>query len=436
MGGLLGRRVVELSILGGSMRILIATAGSRGDVVPYTGLGAQLRQAGHLVSVATHTRFAALVEVAGLEFRALPVDPMAELVSDRGQRLVRARSAAREVAELIRLGRQLMPALGQGVLSAVRRGCDVLLLSATLAPLGQVVAEAFGLPSIGVFLQPMTPTREFQAPVPITRPLGPWGDYLVGRVTEAVMDQLLYPAVRQLRRRLGLPALTIAAQRRRAQRRGWPVLHGFSPAVVARPADWRPGMEVCGYWWPYQDPHWQPPAELVDFVQAGPPPVFVGFGSRVVPDVERLGAIVGAALRQTGLRAVVQTGWSGLSIPSDDVFPVDEVPHHWLFPRMAAVVHHYGAGTTAAGLRAGIPAVPVPAQFDTPFWAARLTALGVADAPIPLRKLSVGRLAAALKKAIEEPALRSRAHTLAARLAAEDGAAQVLHTLQRVDTSP
>jgi len=253
------------------VRILIATVGSHGDVVPYTGLGARLREAGHVVSLATHTRFAALVSVAGLEFRALPVDPMAALTTEDGQRLVRARSAALEVAELIRLGRQLMPALGEGVLSAAQQGCDVLLLSATLAPLGQVVAEALGLPSIGVFLQPMTPTREFQAPVPITRPLGPWGNYLVGNVTQAAIDQLLYPAVRQLRRSLGLPALTIAAERRRAGRRGWPVLHGFSPAVVARPADWRAGMEVCGYWWPHQDPAWQPPSELIDFVQAGPP---------------------------------------------------------------------------------------------------------------------------------------------------------------------
>jgi UDP:flavonoid glycosyltransferase YjiC (YdhE family) len=373
--------------------------------------------------------------VAGLEFRALPVDPMAALTTEGGQRLVRARSAALEVAELIRLGRQLMPALGEGVLSAAQQGCDVLLLSATLAPLGQVVAEALGLPSIGVFLQPMTPAREFQAPVPITRPLGPWGNYLVGNVTQAAIDQLLYPAVRQLRRRLGLPALTIAAERRRAGRRGWPVLHGFSPAVVARPADWRAGMEVCGYWWPHRDSAWQSPAQLIDFLQAGPPPVFGGFGSRLVPNVERLSAAVGAALRQAGVRAIVQAGWSGLSVTGDDVLTVDEVPHHWLFPQMAAVVHHCGAGTTAAGLRAGIPAIPLPAQFDTPFWAARLTALGVAGTPIPLRELSVARLAAALRHAVAEPALRHRAQLLATQLATEDGAAHVLHAVQRVADS-
>lgn len=121
------------------------------------------------------------------------MDPWAELVSARGQRLVRARTAALEVAELIRLGRRLMPALGQGMLAAPQQGADVLPVSATMAPLGHVVAEALGLPSIEVFLQPMTPTREFQAPMPITRPLGPRGNYLVGSITQAVIDQLLEP---------------------------------------------------------------------------------------------------------------------------------------------------------------------------------------------------------------------------------------------------
>ena len=163
--------------------------------------------------------------------------------------------------------------------------------------------------------------------------------------------------------------------------------------------------------------------------------MFVGFGSRLVPNVERLSAAVGAALRQAGVRAIVQAGWSGLSVTGDDVLTVDEVPHHWLFPQMAAVVHHCGAGTTAAGLRAGIPAIPLPAQFDTPFWAARLTALGVADTPIPLRELSVARLAAALRHAVAEPALRHRAQLLATQLATEDGAAPVLHAVQRVADS-
>ncbi|WP_346268717.1 nucleotide disphospho-sugar-binding domain-containing protein [Streptomyces sp. So13.3] len=116
----------------------------------------------------------------------------------------------------------------------------------------------------------------------------------------------------------------------------------------------------------------------------------------------------------------------------DDVLTVDEVPHHWLFPRMAAVVHHAGAGTTAAGLRAGVPAVPVPAQMDAPFWAARLTRLGVSPGPVPLRDLSADRLTAALRQATDTTAFRGRAQALATRIAGEDGAGAVVAAVGRL----
>ncbi|MFC5031898.1 glycosyltransferase [Streptomyces sp. DSM 41987] len=415
------------------MRILIVTAGSRGDVAPYTGLGARLRRAGHEVSVATHTGFAASVREAGLGFHALPADPRAELSSAAGQRLLHAGTGARAVIELVRMGRALMPALGQGILAAASHGTDLLLLSATTAPLGRVVAEALGLPSMGVFLQPLAPTGAFAPLLAGNRVQG--GEHvnrLVGRTVQSATDHLFAPTVRTLRRQLGLPARSALAQRRHDVRQLWPVLHGFSPSVVPRPADWPPGMRVAGYWWPSPAPDWHPSPQLADFLRAGPPPVYVGFGSLVVADAARLGNIVTTALRSAGLRAVVQPGWTGLKVTGDDVLTVDEVPHHWLFPRMAAVVHHAGAGTTAAGLRAGVPAVPVPAQMDAPFWAARLTRLGVSPGPVPLRDLSADRLTAALRQATDTPAFRGRAQALATRIAGEDGAGAVVAAVGRL----
>ncbi|MFD0652644.1 glycosyltransferase [Streptomyces malaysiensis] len=148
--------------------------------------------------------------------------------------------------------------------------------------------------------------------------------------------------------------------------------------MVPRPADWPSQVEVVGYWWPARPRDWQPPAELTDFLQAGPPPVFIGFGSMAPGQGERLGELVTAAVARAGVRAVVQAGWAGLTASGDDILTVGDLPHDWLFPRTAAVVHHAGAGTTAAGLRAGVPAVAVPAMADQPFWAARLHRLGVA----------------------------------------------------------
>ncbi|WP_370423560.1 glycosyltransferase [Streptomyces sp. QH1-20] len=414
------------------MRLLIATVGSRGDVAPYTGLGVRLRQAGHEVTIATHDGFAGLVGQAGLGFRSLPLDPRAQLASAAGQRILRAGTGATAAMELLRMGRAVMPALGRGLLDAARQGTDLLLLAATTAPLGQVVAEALGVPTVGLFLQPLAPTRDFPPVLTGTRSLGRRGNLLVGHALQSAVDRLITPPVRGLREELGLPRRGAGAERRRAIRQGMPLLHGFSPCVVPRPADWPPCMEVTGYWWPSPPPGWRPPPRLADFLASGPPPVYVGFGSLVVAESEWLGAVIGSALRTAKVRAVVQTGWSDLSVTGDDVLAVDEIPHHWLFPRMAAVVHHAGAGTTAAGLRAGVPAVPVPAQLDAPFWARRLTALGVSPGPVPLAELSSDRLAAALRRAVEEPAHRRRARALAARINAEDGAAKVVATVERL----
>jgi sterol 3beta-glucosyltransferase len=198
--------------------------------------------------------------------------------------------------------------------------------------------------------------------------------------------------------------------------------------VLPRPADWRPGLELVGYWWPATDPHWTPPPPLAEFLRAGPPPVLVTFGSMAVLGPQT-GALVGTALRRAGVRAVVQAGWGDLQVVGDGVLSVGEVPHDWLMPRVAAVVHHAGAGTTAAGLRAGVPAVTVPAIADQPFWAARLAALGVGAEPIPTRRLTADRLADAIRAVVDRPQYAERARRLADQITAEDGSANVLAAL-------
>ncbi len=411
------------------MRILIATAGSRGDVAPFTGLGARLHTAGHQVALATHSSFADPVRAAGLEFRPLPVDPRAELASARGQQLLRAGSGPRGLLHLVRLARSFMPALGTGIADAVRADTDLLLTTSTTADLGQVAAEAAGIPNIALHLQPLSPTREFAPAVTGTRSLGGPGNLLAGHAVQAAVDRLFAPAVRGLRRQLGLPQRSVAHGRRNRT-----VLHGFSPRVVPRPADWHPTHDVTGYWWPRTDPGWNPPQRLLDFLTAGPPPVYIGFGSLVVPHPERLTATVLAAVRAARVRAVVQSGWSGLTTPGnhDDVLTIGDTPHDWLFPRMAATVHHAGAGTTAATLRAGTPTVPVPAQLDAPFWAARLTHLGTSPGPIPLAHLTAPRLATAIRQTLDNPHHRTHARTIATALATEDGPAAVLTTIDRL----
>jgi sterol 3beta-glucosyltransferase len=413
------------------MRVLIVTAGSWGDVAPYTGLGVRLREAGHEVVVATHGVFADAVAVHGLGFRALAVDPRAELASAEGRLMSRSASGAAAVARMARMARGFLPRMTAGVVDAARAGADVLLSATLTDPLCATIGEALGVPSIGVYLQPVTPTRSLPPVVSGSRSLGRYGNLAAAHALLAATDATFRPAVVALRRELGLPRRPAASPARVLRART--VLHGYSCHVVPRPPDWPDGHRVCGYWWPATPPGWQPDPRLADFLAAGPPPVFVGFGSMVTDEAEELSALVTTALRRAGVRGIVQAGWSGLAArDGDDVLSVDDVPHAWLFPRTAAVVHHAGGGTSAAGLRAGVPAVPVPVLLDQRFWAARLAALGAATAPLPYRRLTADRLAAAIRAATTNAVHRTAARRLAARLAAEDGCAPVLAALDRL----
>lgn len=412
------------------VRVAIMTAGSRGDVAPYTGLSHALARAGHEVTLVTHGGFAPLVAGSGVGFHPLPVDPRAELESSRGRGLHRSGSGAGKLLRVVGMARALVGRMTDDLLAAARAN-EVLLLSSSLGPLGHAVAEGLSLPSMGVYLQPLAPTREFAPPVLGGGSWGGLGNRFAGRGVNRAVEHVFASAVPEVRSRLGLSHTRPGAALRARERQNWPVHHGFSRLIVPRPADWRPGLTVAGYWWPY-DVDAQLPVELRDFLDSGPAPVFVGLGSATVPDPERLSAEIVRALRRAGLRGVVQRGWAGLEAAGDDVLTVGEVPHSALFPRMAAVVHHCGAGTTAAGLRAGVPAVPVPIQFDEGFWAARLVTLGVAPAAVPLRGLTADTLAAALVRATREPAYAERARALGARVRAEDGVAPVLAALDRL----
>lgn len=406
--------------------MLIVTSGSMGDVAPYTGLGVRLRDAGHEVTVATHAPFAPVFAAAGLPFEPIPGDLRAILPQARGQDGRSSGTGPRALAQLLRIARPLIAELGAGIIAAVAKTRpEAILLSTVVAPLGYQVAEAAGVPWAGVFLQPVAPTGDFGSVLLGGRSIGRRGNRAVTAAANAV-SQLLYAGpVQALRRDLGLPHQPIRELRTWQDGGRYPTFHGFSTAVVPRPADWRPQLEVVGYWWPAH-PAWTPPPALTDFLESGPPPVFIGFGSMGPGQGARLSGPVLEAVGRARVRAVVQAGWAGLDVSSSDVLTIGEAPHDWLFPRMAAVVHHAGAGTTAAGLRAGVPAVAVPVLADQPFWAGRLHALGAAPAPIPMSRLTAGNLAAALADVTTNPHRTARAQAVSARLGPEDGATRIL----------
>ncbi|MFE9924073.1 glycosyltransferase [Streptomyces sp. NPDC005774] len=272
------------------MRVLIITAGSRGDVAPYTGLGRRLLDAGHQVAVAAHPSFAALVGGCGLDHRPVPGDP---------QGLIRDWARATSRDEVRALTRAYADETADGVAEAVAGGADLLLTAFGPAPLSRTAGEALGVPVIGTYLVPAFATGRF--PLPNARSTGspgPEGNLAAGRDVLRRAEGVFAGAVTRLRARLELPAGAPSAP---VDIR--PVFHGFSPLVVQRPEDWPARVEVTGYWWPARPDGWQPAAELVDFLQAGPPPVFIGFGSVTPPPRKRGGfslCRVGVATDQPG----------------------------------------------------------------------------------------------------------------------------------------
>jgi sterol 3beta-glucosyltransferase len=404
---------------------VVVTVGSRGDVAPFTGLASRLQHAGHQVVMAPQEPYADLASGCGLDCRPLPGGPA---------QLIRSRAKARSAEERREVTDAFVERLGMGVVAATASGADLLLSNFGAAPLSSLAAEAFGIPAVGTYIAPTVPTAEF--PLPGTPDIGDRSGHenlMAGRTWLRRTGLLYANAIRRLRARLGLPAGPGGQAQGGPWPVGWPVCHGYSPAVVPRPADWPPGVEVTGYWWPARPSGWRPPSRLADFLQAGPRPVFIGFGSTLTPPQWAwLSNLLKTAVRRAGVRAVVQAWCGDEDIPGDDILMVGDVPHDWLFPQTAAVVHHAGSGTTAAGLRAGVPAVCVPVAYDQPFWAERLSRLGIAPPPVPRRDLTAGALASALMTCVSEPGYRERAADLARRINAEDGAAPVLALVGRL----
>jgi UDP:flavonoid glycosyltransferase YjiC (YdhE family) len=212
-----------------------------------------------------------------------------------------------------------------------------------------------------------------------------------------------------------------------------PTLMGYSSLVLAKPPDWEDRHHVTGYWFLDAPTNWQPPVELVNFLESGPPPVYIGFGSMSDKDPEKRTRLALRALELSGQRGVLSTGWGGVARleTSAKAITVDDVPHSWLFPRMAAVVHHGGAGTTAAGLRAGVPSLLAPFMMDQFFWATQVVKLGIGPRMPDAKKLTAEKLAQAIHTAVSDTTLCARAAAFGEKIRAENGIARAVDVIER-----
>ena len=419
------------------MRIAIITIGSRGDVQPFVALGQGLIKAGHTVRLVTHQDFEVFVESHGLEFWLIRGNPQ-ELVGGQEMREVL------EKGNLAATWRQMMRGAERAINEwmedslAACQGMELLIAGGVSLSTGLSVAEKYHLPLLQAYVFPVIPTRAFPSILlPQTLPK-------LGGVFNLVSSQLIlqlgwlgarFIINRARKKILDLPPYSFAEPTLSSRPKGYPMLFGFSPSVIPPPADWSAEDHITGYWFLDPPNDWTPPPDLLNFLQAGRPPVYIGFGSMGSRKPAETTDLILQALAKTGQRAILLSGWGGMQktdLPAS-VFMVDSIPHAWLFPRVAAVVHHGGAGTTAAGLRAGVPSIVIPFTTEQAFWGQRIHNLGVGSAPIPRSKLTVDRLAQAIQEVVTNTAMCQRAADLGSKIQAEDGVANAVEIIQQME---
>ncbi|WP_308016552.1 glycosyltransferase [Jidongwangia harbinensis] len=401
-------------------------------------LAQELQRRGHEAVVGAPTRFAELVTGQGVQYAGMDDGPLHLLDGDSAVGDV-AYGGLRAKLALMRR----MPAMFTRVLedcwqvasAGPGRAADLIVHNGQVIA-GQHVAEKLGVPAALALPMPMyVPTGQFPWP---GQQFPSWLPASMNRMTYAGMRapaMMFGRTVDRWRDGLGLPRRPGRHNPLRRPDGGpAPALHAVSAAVVPRPPDWPLSATVTGYWFADRTKAGVDPGLTEAVRDDGPEPlVFVGFGSMTGGDPLARTRMVVEALRVAGARGVLATGWGGLrEIPSPkDVFVTGEVPHETVFPRVAAVVHHGGAGTTAAAVRAGKPHVVCPFVGDQPFWGTRMRQLGVAPDPIAQPDLTVPALAAAIRRAISDPAMIDAAARLGERVRAENGVATAVDLLEQ-----
>lgn len=415
------------------MQIAILTIGSRGDVQPYVALGAALQARGHLVTIVTGEGFDDLIGSAGLaygrigvNFEALLSDPDLKAALRSLPALVRAiRSSAHWVERTL-----------HDSWNAARGAGAIIYHPKVLA--APHIAERLGCPAILATVVPMAvPTGAFESPLLPLRSFGHHVNFLGHRFVLAASRRSFASRVRTFRKEtLGLPG-NDRAPTNILQVAGAAVarITGVSRALVPMPADTADAF-TTGYWFSEPDPGWSSPIELARFLESGPPPIYVGFGSMPGDHPAQSAREVIGALRAIGQRGILARGWGGLQADETPghVHMIDAAPHSWLFPRCAAVVHHGGSGTTHEGLRWGRPTLVRPVFGDQPFWGRRVAAAGAGPDPLPEKQFGGDRLIEALR-ALLQPRAREAAAAVAGQMAAEPGArgaAALVETLASV----
>lgn len=408
------------------MNIVILTYGSRGDVQPFLPLSLGLMARGHDVKLAAPNRFKNLVENYGIPFVPLAGDP-----EDLSRRLNNVGfNPFKQMREMMDHAVEIGADVARQTDEACR-DADLIIHTFAHAVGAHTLAREKNIPDVHIQTFPMfTPTGDYPnvaMPDLKLRALNYFSHYASSRLSKWSAKF----GYEQVRRRAGLPKRKLYFPFDDDPiRPPTLILCAWSPSILPPSAEWKENVHVTGYFFFDETESYQPPNELQAFLGAGEKPICVSFGSMVNRDAKRIDDVVREALRQTNHRGIILSGWGKVNQPSSkDLLYLESAPHDWLFPRCKVVIHHGGAGTTSAGLRAGIPNIVVPFTADQPFWGRRVYAIGAGPKPILVKNLTVERLTMAIAEAATKAA-GERAQSARRKIRSEDGVSRAVELIE------
>ncbi|KAK0107754.1 hypothetical protein ONS96_003551 [Cadophora gregata f. sp. sojae] len=439
-----------------TLNIVVMVIGSRGDIQPFLKLGKNLKEYGHRVRIATHPAFKDFVEKdSGLEFFSVGGDPaelMAFMVKNPGMIPTMETLKKGEVGRR----RQQMAEMFEGFWRACINATDdekdvsnLKMMGAKSPFIADAIianppcfahihcAERLGIPLHLMFTFPYTPTQAFPHPLANIKKsnVDPgYANFMSYPLVEMMTWQGLGDLVNTFRvKTLGLEPVSTLWAPGQLYRLKVPFTYLWSPGLVPKPKDWGPEIDIAGFVFLELASSFEPPENLVKFLDAGEPPVYIGFGSIVVDDPDTFTKMIFEAVDKAGVRALVSKGWGGLGDDNtpENVYMLENTPHDWLFPKVSAVVHHGGAGTTAIGLKCGKPGMIVPFFGDQMFWGTMIGEAGAGAQPVPHKELTADKLADGIRQCLTVEA-RKGAEKIAQEIAREgDGSKNAVTSFHR-----
>lgn len=439
-----------------SLNIVVMVIGSRGDIQPFLKLGKSLKNYGHRVRIATHPAFKEFVEKdSELEFFSVGGDPselMAFMVKNPGMIPTMETLKKGEVSRKRSQMAEMFEGFWRACISATddeKNHANIKMLNEKSPFVADAIianppsfahihcAERLGIPLHLMFTFPYSPTQEFPHPLANIKKsnldLG-YTNFMSYPLVEMMTWQGLGDLVNKFRvKTLGLEPVSTLWAPGQLYRLKVPYTYLWSPTLVPKPGDWGEEIDIAGFIFLELASSFIPPKDLISFLNIGPAPIYIGFGSIVVEDSDGFTRMILDAIKEAGVRAVISEGWGGLGkgeIP-DNVFLLGNVPHDWLFPKVSAVIHHGGAGTTAAGMKFGKPTMIVPFFGDQRFWGERIEKSGAGASPIPHKSLTASALADGIRKCLTNE-VQDHAQKIAENIRAEgDGAENAVASFHR-----